>query len=147
MRLVLAFFAITILSSPSYAESKTLVLISHADNPTNNLSPREIRKLFLGAKIKINGKYLIPVINRSSYLLHQVFLQKTIFMSAQRYERQLLSKLFKTGASRPILIENENDLIHNFENNKNYISYMWMSDYKKHKNLKIITQIWQGVVD
>lgn len=143
------FVALALLGNFCFAQqtssdTRRLVLVSssHADIP--QLAPTQVRKLYLGAPLVMDGKRIEPLRNTSDRLLYEVFLQKIVFMSARSYERQLLSQVFRGGGGQPQAYENTDDLSNALKNNPYMVSYMWSDTVAERAGLKVIQELWQG---
>lgn len=129
------------------AEERRLVLVTASTSNITPLSPTEVRKLFLGLAVTQNGLRLEPLHNVSDSLLNEVFLQKIIFMSAQSYERQLMSQVFRLGGHRPIRYTDADKLITVLQDTPGALSYMWLSSAQQIPGIKVVQELWQGPVD
>ena len=129
------------------AEERRLVLVTASTSNITPLSPTEVRKLFLGLAVTQNSLRLEPLHNASDSLLNEVFLQKIIFMSAQNYERQLMSQVFRLGGHRPIRYTNAEKLVTALQDTPGALSYMWLSSAQQIAGIKVVQELWQGPVD
>ncbi len=131
--------------SVSQAEIRRLVMVTATPELAEiRLSPRDIRKLYLGRAIIRNDRRLIPLINRSDPLLYQIFLQKSVLLSSNSYERFLLSKVFRSGGSRPQRYDSLQQLIQALLHRPHTVSYMWAVNARDEPRLRIIKEIWRG---
>ena len=129
------------------AEERRLVLVTASISKITPLSPTEVRKLFLGLAVTQNSLRLEPLHNASDSLLNEVFLQKIIFMSAQNYERQLMSQVFRLGGHRPIRYTDAGKLVTVLQGTPGALSYMWLSSAQQIPGIKVVQELWQGPVD
>jgi hypothetical protein len=129
------------------AEERRLVLVTASTSKITPLSSAEVRKLFLGLAVTQNSLRLEPVRNASDSLLNEVFLQKIIFMSAQNYERQLMSQVFRLGGHRPIHYIDAEKLVTFLHDTPGALSYMWLSSAQQIPGIKVVQELWQGPVD
>jgi len=123
----------------------TLVLVTNSDLAIKRFPPNELRKLFLGFPIIVDGTTLIPLRNYSDDLLKETFLQKVMYMSERHYDRQLLSLAFRTGRSRPPIYTDHNSLIQALKHEPASISVIWFKDVNEDNALRII-QTFKGRV-
>lgn len=124
---------------------KTLVIVSNTNVPIKKLSIGDIRKLYLGYPIKLDGQEIHPIINRSDPLLYIVFLQKIIFLSAPSYQRRLKAQMFQSGKRELPEIDNKNELKKCIKETKNTISFMWL-ETMQNKTLDNTRKIWSGTL-
>ena len=105
--------------------SAGLVVIVHPDNPTDDLTPSQIKQLFLG-KVKTfpNGQRALPVELKRGHLERLDFVDRLL----NRSETQLKaywSRLIFTGKGKPPKIAlSPNEMIHLVSQNPLYIGYV-----------------------
>jgi Tfp pilus assembly protein PilO len=126
------------------AESKqrALVLVTYQTSHIEQLSTKDIRKLFLGFAVRQGEHKLVPIRNNTSALVKQVFLQKTIFMSEQMYDRQLQLRRFRSGSKRLQQFERQDELLQALQSTPNAITYMWSDIANNYDQLKILETLW-----
>ena len=107
------------------------------------LTPNEVRKLFLGVVLVKDGQRIEPLLNATEPLLNEVFLQKIIFMSADNYQRQLNARIAATGDPRPQEYTERGQLINALRNRRGSVSFMWNKDVRAQMGLKVIQELWQ----
>lgn len=135
----------SLFTNTSFADNKKLLLIANPSIDLSLLSKKQIRKLFLGYSVEINGQYLSPLLNQSSPLVHEVFLQKVVFLSKRKYHHILKRKIFQTGFPQPKTFKNVVDLISDIKKKSNALSYIWSDSLNIDKNNNTIV-LWQGDV-
>ena len=129
------------------AEERRLVLVTASTSKITPLPPTEVRKLFLGLPVTQNGLRLEPLRNASDPLLNEVFLQKIMFMSAQSYDRQLLSQVFRFGGHRPVSYSDVGTLAAALRDQPGTVSYMWLPTAHRIPGIKVVQDLWQGPAD
>ncbi len=135
------------LHGTALAEMRTLVLVSGKEAPELELNAKETRVLFMGLPAPNNKHHIEPLLNASDPLVYEVFLQKVIFMSAQNYERRLLTKVFRLGGKRPQKYRSRSKLLQALAANPYAVSFMWRHDAQRHSNLKVVTELWSGNIE
>jgi hypothetical protein len=104
--IAILFAACVLLATPmAHAEEQRIAIVVNAESGIKAISAKEVRRAYLGASIVLNGIEVKPLLNQSDQLAVEVFLQRILFMSAEAYERQLISHSFQ-GGSRPRAYEN-----------------------------------------
>ncbi len=121
-----------------------LVLVSGSDLGGGRFTPNQLRRVFLGIPVAVNGQDIRALRNTSESLLNEIFLQKVVYMSERRYERQLVSRTFRTGQIRPPNFDNRTALVEALKSIPGSISVMWEHDVKEHPELHVIQEIWKG---
>lgn len=122
----------------------TLVLVSGAGLGDSQLTPNQLRRIFLGMPVSANGKAISALRNTSDPLLNEIFLQKVVYMSERRYQRLLVSKTFRTGQIRPPNFKSHDNLVQALKTVPDSVSVMWERDAKNHTDLHVIQVLWTG---
>lgn len=125
------------------AEARYLVLVSGAISSVPQLTPGEVRKLFLGVVLIKDGQRIEPLLNATDPLLHEVFLQKIIFMSGDNYHRQLNARIAATGDPRPQEYTDHWQLISALRSRRGAVSFMWNKDVRAQMGIKMVQELWQ----
>ncbi len=112
--------------------------------PDMSLATLEVRKLFLGFSIVHDGNFLQPVRNRSDALLDQVFLQHVVSMSADAYERRLLTLSLRQGRARPREVRSLEELLRVLRTVKHTVSYAWQAEIEGQAGIRIVRTIWRA---
>ncbi|MBV1908842.1 MAG: hypothetical protein KUG78_05935 [Kangiellaceae bacterium] len=128
-------------------KQKELVLVSSKVANIKPISRLQIKKIFLGYPVEIEGESIYAVRNTSDDKIYEIFLQKLIHLSSKNYERRLLSQTFRTGKSKVLSKDSKNDLVEQLLNNKNEVSYMWRKEALENPSLKVLQVLWQGESD
>ncbi|MCP5276597.1 MAG: hypothetical protein H6936_17455 [Burkholderiales bacterium] len=143
---ILILFFLCLICVPALAESsqRTIALVTANDSNISELASIEIRKLFLGVPAMHGKKQLRPLRNSTDKLLTEIFLQKVIFMSERNYEKQLLSRVYRLGGTRPEIYTNKSELVNKIQNTPGALTYMWAEEVADLKTLRVI---WSVNVD
>lgn len=148
MKIRYLFYIAALLTSVlAHSEERTMVLVTAKNSNIQNLSLRDVRKLYLGVPFSIDGVALRPLRNLEESLLEEIFLQKIVFMSQSHYEYQLLSRVFRLGGLRPLSYDRKEDLKQALVSSSNAVSYMWEKDLMEDDSLKKIEVLWAGSID
>jgi len=121
-----------------------MLLVTSTETGIGRVSNEDLRKAFLAIPVSVDGKRLRPLLNESEKLLAEVFLQKIIFMSRDRYERQLVARVFRQGGKRPSAFRDFDDLVAELHASPNSITYMWSDQFEAAEGLKELGTLWQG---
>lgn len=127
---------------PVRSASESVVLVVRADSPVANLSSVQVRKLFLGVPVLIDGKLLHPIRNRSDARLDDIFLQQIVAMSQEAYDRQSLVGLNRQGWVRPAEAVSVVRVIDTLYADPQAVSYMWLRDVEHNPRLKVLRILW-----
>lgn len=131
----------------AFAADRELVLVTSSRTEPVTLSQAEIRQLFLGHAVTKNNLQITAVINKSDPLLYEVFLQKVVFMSAYSYERQLVSKVFRSGGQRPPTVTSLDQLGRELDKRPGTVTFMWKENTRKLPNVTVVNDLWHGSID
>lgn len=131
----------------TFSAERRMVLVSSAQSDIPTLSALELRHLFLGMPIVKNGRKLQPLRNNTDPVLYEVFLQKIVFLSARNYEHHLLSQVFRLGGQRPPLYADINELVNALKSRPGSVSYMWADTAQTQADIRIIEDLWQGLIE
>ncbi len=130
-------------SSLSYpANEQTLVMIMDKESQVQNLNLQELRYLFLNRVVKKNNVRLLPILNSKDTVLHEVFLQKVVFMSDRHYQYYLLKSAFRAGGVR---IRGLHE-IKAWPIGDHAVTYAWLRNVDTNK-YKVVTEVWRGNVE
>lgn len=121
---------------------RSLLLVCSEKSALDSLSHAEVRKIFLGVPMIKNQMRLKPLLNASDVFATDVFLQQIVFMSKRRYERQLVSRVFRLGDQRPPEYEDVDLLVNALLNTPGSLSYMWSEQLEHQTGLKSLGLLW-----
>lgn len=141
--LLIASLMLLLVSYVRAVTPRTLVLAASADSTVPALSLQEARKLFLGVPLLKAGENPVALLNTSDPLAFQVFLQKVAFMSANTYETQTMSVVFRLGGKRPENYNDFKDLIDALQHNPESVTFLWDDQVKANQGLKSLSVLWQ----
>lgn len=127
-------------------EVRTLVAVASERSALTAMKPADLRLAFLALPVSQGNARPRPVINQSSPLLYEVFLQKVVFLSSQHYQRQMVSHVFQRGGTRPTSVDDEQRLVELLHEDPQRISFMWAQDAQRYRGLKVVRVLWQGPV-
>ena len=127
------------------AETQRLVLVTSTPGITAADIDRETaRRLFLGRAVVWDNQRITPIINHSEDLIYEVFLQNVIHMSANHYERHMLSTVFRLGGKRPRSVSDFGSLMEALNSRPATVTFMWESRARATPGVYIVTELWKG---
>jgi len=144
MAILLIGFSLFSIDDLAQTTSPRLVLVCGTVSTLPTLSRAEVRQVFLGAPIEKNGVRLKPLRNASDPQITEVFLQKIIFMSKQKYERQLAARVFRLGGARPKIYSNLADLVAELRRSPESVTYMSSAQLQQVQGVKSLGILWEG---
>ncbi|MCQ8117378.1 hypothetical protein [Methylomonas rosea] len=125
----------------------SLVLATSTNSSMPALTVQEARKLFLGVPLEKGGEHPVPLLNISDPLIFEVFLQKVAFMSANAYESQTISVVFRLGGKRPESFNDLKSLVDTLQQNPGTVTYLWEDQVRANQGLKAVNVLWQGALE
>ncbi len=131
------------LAAHASAEDAAVVLVTGKDSPIENISSLEMRKIYFGISVSVDGHTIRALRRRDDERLNQIFQQSVIAMSQRSYERRLLSLALKFGTPRPVEVKSRDELLRLLAENPSAIAYMWKSNAEADPRVKIIRVLWQ----
>jgi len=142
VRRAIAILLILCLVAPARPTTQTVVLVVRADSSVRALDSVEVRKLFLGLPVLVNGDPLHPLRNRSDPLLDQIFLQQIVAMSQPGYDREILILVNRQRSLRPPEYSSVTAVVTALEADPNAVSFMWLRDVGHNPKLRVIRVLW-----
>jgi len=138
----LILIALTFVAQSSWADA-AVVLVTYKDSPIREISSLDIRKVYLGIAVTVDGNTIRALRRRDDERLNQIFLQSVVAMSKRSYERRLLSLALKFGTPRPEEVDDSDELLDSLVRIPSSIAYMWKSDAEADSRIRIIGVLWQ----
>jgi len=142
VRMLFLYLALLFNSSVLFAGDLRLLLITKVDYKPLVFDKNELRRLFLGIPVYRNGEALQPLINKSERRSYQVFLQTTLGMSQKRYERSLVSDVYRQGAKTPSIYTNFKKLLRDLNKEENAISFYYDHGEPIGNKFNVVQEIW-----
>lgn len=124
------------------AEGRRLVLVGGTQATATDLTPAEVRKMYLGVAVRRNGVAFRPLCNHTDMVAYEVFMQKVMYMSGPAYERALMTRVVRSMSSRPPEFTTEKDLMNALATTPNTVTYMW-ADKAEAAGLKVVAELWR----
>lgn len=140
MRLRLLLLVCMVLPSSLRAQTveQSLVLVANAHSAIQRLSPGETRKLYLGIPMIVDSQRVHPLRNSTDPTVQEMFMQKVMFMSTPAYERQILSRVFRMGGTRPVAFAEMRELLKALEKDPAAVTYLPREFATTRPGLKIV---------
>lgn len=137
--------AVSLFLCPSLVQAEeSLVLATSSESSFDEMSAREIRRLYLGARIHRAQKPLDPVLNNTDQRMTEMFMQKVMFVSDVMYQRNILKAVIRGRMTRPKTFEVHEELVKAILSKPGCVTYMWASQVAQDSRLKVVTQLWQA---
>lgn len=142
-RRVLALLAGLLIAAPLQAvhdpeSGPELVLVASVRSPIEALTLAETRKLYLGVPLLVGQQRVHPLRNNTNAVVQEIFMQKVLFMSTPTYERQVLSRVFRMGGTRPPEYASLRELLAALEADPNAVTYVLRAFAELQPGLKVV---------
>jgi hypothetical protein len=143
MKRLLLLLLVGLLPTGLFAQTagSSLVLVASARSVIRQLSPEETRKLYLGVPMLIDSQRVHPLRNNSDPTVQEMFMQKVMFMSTPAYERQILSRVFRMGGTRPQAYAELRELLKALEGDPAAVTYLPRDVAAARPGLKIVGEL------
>ena len=122
-----ATFSIAIMASLVFANQANadIAVVVHKDNPTQSITAKEGKKIFLGVSTKFNNGTKIDLVDQKGNKelrseLYSRIAEKTVAQINSRWA----GLIFSGEAIPPTLVDNDEDVIEWLEDNPNGIGYI-----------------------
>ncbi|MDH5257575.1 MAG: hypothetical protein OEX07_06190 [Gammaproteobacteria bacterium] len=139
----LSLMLLLILSALSFSAiaetERDLVIVTGKNSEITSLTVKELRRMYLGLNVVVNDESVTPIRNYSNDVLHEMFLQKIMFMSSRTYQRQLNLRTIKKGLKPPTEVTTHKAIVDALTADKNSIAYMWHSQARSNPDIRILT--------
>jgi hypothetical protein len=142
MRINLFFILLFAVTGVTAEGSREVVLVVASESPIVAVSSLELRKLYLGLPVALQGNFARPLRNHSDEQLQEIFFQSAMAMSEAAYERQLLSLTLRFGRLQPEVRHSVEDLKAILREDDKAITYMWRSDIAEEDDLRVVKLLW-----
>jgi hypothetical protein len=129
------------LSLVAPAAEPQLVVVTSASSKLGALTAVEVRRLYLGIPLVIDGHEITPYRNTAEPAIQEVFLQHVVFMSSQAYERHMAARVFRTGGTRIREYANLNRLMEALNNEPWSVTYMSPGVAASLPGIKVIVRL------
>lgn len=129
------------LSLGALAAEPQLVIVTSASSKLGGLTAVEVRRLYLGIPVIVDGHEVTPVLNIAESALQEVFLQHVVFMSAQAYERNIAARVFRGGGTRIREYANLSQLLESLTNEPWSVTYMSPGVAASLPGIKVIARL------
>jgi len=142
-RLGLLILLLSALAAHAEEDSREVVLVVSAASPVMTISSLELRKLYLGLPVRLEGILMRPLRNDNDDQLQDIFFQSAMAMSEAAYERQLLSLTLRFGRLSPESISSTDEVKKILREDISAVSYMWKSAVSKEDGLRVVKLLWR----
>ena len=132
------------LASVAAANERTVVLVTGAACPLSDIDNLDVRKVYLGVGVSIDGSHIRPLRLNGDDQLERIFFQTIVAMSRKSYERRALSLALKFGAPRPAEYKQLGEALDAVRLMECGIVYAWADDIAGEPGIKVLKPLWRG---
>ncbi len=127
--------------NPCYADDE-VVLIAARGSGIEEISNRDIRRVFLGLKSADSEKVNKPVINLYNRQLYEEFLKNVMHMTEGTYKRKIVKRIFRNGAEEIKEVDMLDELNSHLTKNVGDISFVDIADVNKMHDIEVVKVLW-----
>lgn len=127
--------------TPCHAE-QNVVLIAGKGSGIEELSNRDIRRIFLGLKSADNKRVNKPVLNLYNRDVYEDFLKNVMHMTEGAYKRKLVKRVFRHGNEQIKELDMLNDLNEHLSRNIGDISFVDFTAVEKMQDIEVVKVLW-----
>ena len=142
-RAVAVPLALLLLSIPAAAD-RSVVLVTSASCPIEELDSLAVRKAYLGVAVSVDGSHVRPLRLSGDEQLERVFFQSIVAMSRKSYERRALSLALRYGTPRLTDIDTLDAALQVVRSVECSIVYAWSDELVDRDGIKILQTLWHG---
>ena len=142
--IILAAMLTSLFGPQAYAAKSVLVLVAVNHSVITQLTPEEVRRLYVGIPIEVGGHAIEPLVNASDSLLQEIFMQQVLFMSTEAYTRQNESGAYRKEVAKTPVYTEMPALIAALKANPYAVTYMLKVTAATLPDLKIIAELWRS---
>ena len=142
MAIAVTVLAILACVTPVSAKADKVALIAAKGSGIEELSIRDVRRVYLGLKSAESKVVNKPVLNTHSRELYDDFLKNVMHMTEGSYKRKLVKRIFRQGAEEIRQISSYEALNDHLLKNVGDISFAEVSVVKNMENIEVIQILW-----
>ena len=126
------------------AADRTVVLVTSASCPIEELDSLAVRKAYLGVGVSVGSSHIRALRLTGDAQLEEVFFQSIVAMSRKSFERRALSLALRFGTPRPIELEDLDAALEVVRTVECSIVYAWSDELVDRDGIKILQPLWHG---
>ena len=127
---------------PAASGEGKVALIAASGSNIEAMSPRDIRRLYLGIKSADNSSVRNPVINIHSEDLYDNFLKNIMRMTAGSYKRKLVKAIFRQGKEEILEMKSLQELNDHLLENKGDVSFVDVASIENMESIEVVQILW-----
>ena len=140
---IAVFIALLLLPIMATAD-RTVVLVTGESCPVEKLDVLDVRKVYLGIAVTLDGNHIRPLRFTGDEQLNRIFFQSIVAMSRKSYEKRALSLALRSGTPRPAEIDDLDVALGIVRRVECSIVYAWSDELAGRDGIKILQPLWHG---
>ena len=140
---IAVFTALLLLPIMATAD-RTVVLVTSESCPVEKLDALDVRKVYLGIAVSLDGNHIRPLRFTGDEQLNRIFFQSIVAMSRKSYEKRALSLALRFGTPRPAEISDLDTALGIVRRVECSIVYAWSDELVGRDDIKILQPLWRG---
>lgn len=118
-------------SSPGVAMADDIIVIGNRSVPASQLSPKEIKKIYLGKKKNWSNGLKVVFVKLGKGDVSTKFLKELVKKNPSMYSKYWKKKMFTGSGTPPIVFEKEKDLVAYVAKTKGSVGYVSSKSYSE----------------
>lgn len=106
--IALTLFLATAASAPALE----IAVVVHPRSPITQVSPAELKAIYLGETTYWNGERLVPVTFQRPSQLQVEFLERVVGVSGNAYKTYWIKRIFREGGIPPLRVSSVEEMVH-----------------------------------
>lgn len=121
---------------------RAVMLVTGESCPVERIDNLDVRKVYLGIDVTIDGNHIRPLRLTGDERLDNVFFQSIVAMSRKSYERRVLSLAVKFGTPRPAEYRDLDAVLNTVRLVECGVTYIWDTDVIGQPGIKVLRLLW-----
>lgn len=120
----------------------SVVLIAARGSGIEEISDRDVRRIFLGLKSTDSDRIRKPVINRYNSDLYESFLKNVMRMTEGTYKRKIVKRIFRHGTEEILEVGTLEELNEHLTTHVGDISFVDSSAIENMRDIEVVKVLW-----
>jgi len=136
--LVSLMFQADLIGQETKKKVTTLAIIAGTGFPKDQMTDKELKKIYLGETQSFKDLWIHPVDQRENQPIRKIFLEQVLNMTRDRYIDYWNQRLFRSGGYSPLLKGNSREVIETVREQDGTLGYVWLEEARNESGIKIL---------
>ena len=142
MRMLVAVALLAFSGIDPVRADQSVVLIAARGSGIEEISDRDVRRIFLGLKSADSDMVGKPVINRYDSDLYENFLKNVMRMTEGTYKRKIVKRIFRHGTEEITEVSTLQELNEHLTTHVGDISFVDSRAIEKMRDIEVVKVLW-----